>query len=845
MSVKLGAVSGTYHVQASELQRDRPVASVTAKTFDSIVIFLDDKNYPFTLDKRSKGSALLDAVYNHLELSERDYFGLQFADQSQDYENAQNGSCHFRWLDGNKPIRKQVSILHNPTFFFRVKFYVTDPSKLREEYTRYHYFMQIRTDIANGKLHAPVDTAIVLAALTVQSDLGDYSPEEHGPEYLRDVKLIPNQTHAFEQAVMRAHQQQRGKNPADAEFAYLEKAARLDQYGVELYTARVKDASQLEIQLGVTAAGLVVFQNNIKINTFAWSKIVKISFKRKQFFVKLRRDDAADDGQNASSSSNAATGDLIGFNLESYRSCKDLWKSCVEHHTFFRMHNSQTTTKRSFFSSKYRYRSPSGQFVRRPAGGSTRNNLMEERRPPPPLNVPNSRSLNNMPNPTSTPANGGPQKKAWSADKLHEKNHQDAKRQASPTSNAIQVNGNNQFEKLVCVRIKPDSEGRFGFNVKGGADQSTPIIVSRVAKNSPADLSLPRLNEGDQVLYINGRDVSQHTHEQVVMFIRASRETHSGELELLVKPNMYNIGQDTPGFCDEADYTLENGQLSIPYADTLRGSMTVLSQAVESGLASLQFEKLYRTKASGMFSEARKDCNMAKNRYRDISPYDDSRVVLFPTNQGTDYINANHVNMNIPGSGIRNCYIAAQGPLQNTVNDFWSMLWQQRTSLVVMLTLSMERGRDKCFQYWPPVYEKKQYGLLSVTCIHQNTNDKLAIRDLNVVEGNDERHIKHVQYLAWPDHGVPDDAAHFLQFVRRVREWRAGMVEPTVVHCSAGIGRTGVLIGIETAMCLIEANQPVNPAKIVQEMREQRAMMVQTVDQYRFICDAILKLYNG
>lgn len=366
-----------------------------------------------------------------------------------------------------------------------------------------------------------------------------------------------------------------------------------------------------------------------------------------------------------------------------------------------------------------------------------------------------------------------------------------------------------------------------------------------MAKDSPADLSIPRLNEGDQVLYINGRDVSQHTHEQVVMFIRASRETHSGELELCVKQNMY-IGEDTSGLnTDEADYTLDNGLLSIPQQNNLRGSMSVLEQAVDSGLASLQFEKLFRTKPSGMFIEARKECNLAKNRYRDISPYDDSRVILFPPNQGTDYINANYVDMNIPGSGIRNRYIAAQGPLSSTVNDFWSMLWQQQTSLVVMLTLIEERGRDKCSQYWPEVSYRKQYGLLTVTCLSEDSKDKLAIRNLKVVEGNDERHIKHVQYLAWPDHGVPDDAAHFLQFICKVREWRAGMVEPTVVHCSAGIGRTGVLIGIETAMCLIEANQPVYPTEIVKQMREQRAMMVQTVDQYRFICDALLKLYKG
>nr|KAG5708397.1 hypothetical protein BaRGS_034428 [Batillaria attramentaria] len=301
---------------------------------------------------------------------------------------------------------------------------------------------------------------------------------------------------------------------------------------------------------------------------------------------------------------------------------------------------------------------------------------------------------------------------------------------------------------LVTIRMKPDDHGRFGFNVKGGADQGMPIIVSRVAPDTPADLAIPRLNEGDQVLYINGRDVSQHTHEQVVMFIKASRETHSGELVLIVRPNVY-VGEDT---ADEPDFTYipETHQIasSSSNANTLESSLLLLQEGLESGAAIAQFE----------------------------------------------------------------------------------MVWEQHSSLVVMLTTKVERGRVKCHQYWPQLYETEDFGALQITCVKEEETPSFAFREFNLthVETNEERHIRHMQYIAWPDHGVPDDPSDFLDFVMKVRQARSGMVEPTVVHCSAGIGRTGVLITMETAMYLIEANQPVYPLTIVRQMRDQRAMLIQT-----------------
>ncbi|XP_025096185.1 tyrosine-protein phosphatase non-receptor type 4-like isoform X2 [Pomacea canaliculata] len=911
MSIKLVS-SGSYNVRASEMAHNQ---DRQPKTVNCVVHFLDETDETFEVDKRSKAQQLLDKVFDHLELVEKDYFGLQFIDMAP-------GEDGMRWLDPLKTIKKQC---RGPPyeFFFRVKFYVSDPSKLAEEYTRYHFFLQVRQDMLSGKLVCSEHQAAALASYAVQSELGDFNPDEHKDGYLNGFMFVPNQTREFEQQVAEKHRQHRGQTPADAEFNFLERAKRLEMYGVDLHNARLmlpeeekKDQSSIEIQLGVTSAGLVVFQNNLRINTFSWGKIVKISFKRKQFFIQLRREVVTDSieppaEEKSGKAQNEPVENLIGFNMTSYRSCKNLWKSCVEHHTFFRLHHPNPPSKKIFslgskFSGRTEFqtleeskrrakiertfsRSPSKRY-RRTVGAVSRDAILEERR-----FIDGYRQLSksqtfsghsdcaqhalyrrdgfNSQVRATLPHDYKSSRTSW-LDARSDKSDDDggflshttsrdnyplpvptkvvsynsdskSDTYTQPTYSDYLPNGNCVSDGLVTIRMKPDDHGRFGFNVKGGADQGMPIIVSRVAPETPADLAIPRLNEGDQVLYINGRDVSQHTHEQVVMFIKASRETHSGELVLIVRPNVY-VGEDT---ADEPDFTYipETHQIasSSSSANTLESSLLLLQEGLESGAAIAQFEQLYRKKPGLTVNVARLDANINKNRYRDISPYDQTRVILKHGVNG-DYVNANYVNMEIPGSGIVNRYIAAQGPLPNTCIDFWQMIWEQQSSLVVMLTTKVERGRVKCHQYWPQLYETEDFGPLQITCVKEEETPSFAFREFNLthVETSEERHIRHMQYIAWPDHGVPDDPSDFLEFVMKVRQARAGMVEPTVVHCSAGIGRTGVLITMETAMYLIEANQPVYPLTIVRQMRDQRAMLIQTSSQYKFVCEAILRVYH-
>ncbi|KAK3108761.1 hypothetical protein FSP39_015097 [Pinctada imbricata] len=389
MSMRL-VTGGTYNVRASEMAAH--VQDRQPKTVTCVVHFLDDAQKEFEIDKRAKSQHLLDKVFSHLELVEKDYFGLQFVDLSPvsdgmvSHSHMPVGPYAMRWLDPLKTIKKQC---RGPPFefYFRVKFYVSDPSKLAEEYTRYHFFLQVKRDIVEGRLVCPAQTAALLASYAVQSELGDYNPEEHKGNYLAEYQYIPNQTEEFEKQVVDLHKQHRGQNPAEAELNYLDKAKRLEMYGVDLHIAR--DQSNIDIQLGVTSVGLVVFQNNVKINTFPWAKIVKISFKRKQFFIQLRRE------------VNDSVENLIGFNMISYRSCKNLWKSCVEHHTFFRLYVPNPPSKKIFtigskFSGRTEYqsmednkrrakiersfsRSPSKRYARRTVSGHTRDVIIQEK----------------------------------------------------------------------------------------------------------------------------------------------------------------------------------------------------------------------------------------------------------------------------------------------------------------------------------------------------------------------------------------------------------------------------------------------------------------------------------
>uniref|UniRef100_A0A3Q3JAI4 FERM domain-containing protein n=1 Tax=Monopterus albus TaxID=43700 RepID=A0A3Q3JAI4_MONAL len=301
------------------------------KTTPFKVTLLDSSEFEGEIEKHSKGQTLMDMVCEHLNLLEKDYFGLTFADTD----------TQKNWLDPSKEIKKQMR--NCPWHFaFAVKFYPPDPSQLTEDITRYYLCLQLRDDMLSGRLPCSFVTHTLLGSYTVQAELGDYDQDDHGSDYVSDFRFAPNQTRELEERVMELHRNHKGMTPAEAEMNFLENAKKLSMYGVDLHHA--KDSEGIEIMLGVCANGLLIYRDRLRINRFAWPKILKISYKRSNFYIKIRP------GEYEQFES------TIGFKLPNHRAAKRLWKVCIEHHTFFRLVSPEPPPKGFLvMGSKFRY----------------------------------------------------------------------------------------------------------------------------------------------------------------------------------------------------------------------------------------------------------------------------------------------------------------------------------------------------------------------------------------------------------------------------------------------------------------------------------------------------------
>uniref|UniRef100_A0A9J7XXS4 Si:dkey-178k16.1 n=1 Tax=Cyprinus carpio carpio TaxID=630221 RepID=A0A9J7XXS4_CYPCA len=319
----------------SRMSRSPQKSSKRPKTVAVKVTLLDGSAYETGVEKLCKGHVLLDLVCEHLNLLEKDYFGLTFSDT----ESQKN------WLDPSKEIKKQIRV--GPWHFsFAVKFYPPDPSQLIEDITRYYLCLQLREDILSGHLPCSFVTHALLGSYAVQAELGDYDPEEHGPDYISEFRFAPNQTRELEERVMELHRNYRGMSPAEAEINFLENAKKLSMYGVDLHHA--KDSEGIDIMLGVCASGLLIYRDRLRINRFAWPKILKISYKRSNFYIKIRPGEVEKKYEQFEST--------IGFKLPNHRASKRLWKVCIEHHTFFRLVSPEPPPKGFLvIGSKFRY----------------------------------------------------------------------------------------------------------------------------------------------------------------------------------------------------------------------------------------------------------------------------------------------------------------------------------------------------------------------------------------------------------------------------------------------------------------------------------------------------------
>ncbi|XP_078798989.1 band 4.1-like protein 2 isoform X16 [Oryzias latipes] len=297
------------------------------------VTLLDGTDFSCEVEKRANGQYLFFKVCEHLNLLEKDYFGLT-------YKDTHDEKC---WLDPMKEIKRQIRS-NNWQFSFNVKFYPPDPSLLTEDITRYLLCLQLRDDVAFGRLPCSFVTHALLGSYTLQAEFGDQEPDQPRPlDFISQQTFAPNQSKEMEEKILELHKSHKGMTPAQADIQFLENAKKLSMYGVDLH--RAKDSEGVDIMLGVCANGLLVYKDRLRINRFAWPKILKISYKRNNFYIKIRP------GETEQFES------TVGFKLQNHRSAKRLWKVCVENHSFFRLNAPEPPTKARFLTlgSKFRY----------------------------------------------------------------------------------------------------------------------------------------------------------------------------------------------------------------------------------------------------------------------------------------------------------------------------------------------------------------------------------------------------------------------------------------------------------------------------------------------------------
>ncbi|XP_037633041.1 FERM domain-containing protein 3 isoform X2 [Sebastes umbrosus] len=310
---------------------------------------LDDSEISCSIQRDTKGQFLLDHVSNHYNLLEKDYFGIRYVDPEKQRH----------WLEPNKPVVRQMKSLQPYTMCFRVKFYPHEPMKIKEELTRYLLYLQLKRDIYHGRLLCPFAEAAYLGACIIQAELGDYDPEEHPSDYIRDFKLFPKQSLKLERKIIEIHKNElRGQSASFAELNMLQRAHSLETYGVDPHPC--KDFTGSTAFLGFTATGFVVFQGNKRIHLLKWADVSKLKFEGKTFYVIGIQKEISLTGRIHCNRMSSLKKLVLTFHTSTPAACKHLWKCGVENQAFYKCaKSSQIKTVSSsnifFKGSRFRY----------------------------------------------------------------------------------------------------------------------------------------------------------------------------------------------------------------------------------------------------------------------------------------------------------------------------------------------------------------------------------------------------------------------------------------------------------------------------------------------------------
>lgn len=809
----------------------------------SVLVEIPDKScIEVTLSRDALGLECLQSVARELGLDEVEYFGLCYKTKKG----------HEWWLVLEKPMKKQLeqqaySCVGTVNLKFKIHFFVAGSSclRLQDKLTRHFYYLQLQEQILEGSLSCEKDTAVLLASYSVQAEIGDHDAERF-TSFVKNKTLFPSNVttiyikEVLEQQVAELCQHHRGLTSEEAELEYILITQQLEGYGDEYYPAKDKDG--FIILVGASFLGIVVrHPHGLPPACFRWPDIVRISHNKKYFCIETTK-----------------TFDTIQFEMDDAPTAKYVWRMFVAHHQFCRLNlstsgaqTSNTNHQSNSLETATREFSNKTGVITSYGGNSSQSS---------------SRSVKGLVNPVFSEQDCAiPEEK----NRIQDKHIVDCvPRDSSSLANRYTLS-RPQSVNMSSMDNQNDFLVRDGLCTSHNSlDQNQGLYAQGLYNNAVVDNEV-----GSSLSMDSGNPLGTQSLESLDDRSHNTPNTSSGEacsdisrparpvslnLEHIAADNSSEVTGRTSGYSTSNDSDLEESrELDFDTEDEMPLSretqLEELEKIFSEGQVFTEFQKVERRSEKLTTTSAQCGGNAEKNRYKNVVPYEETRVRLNPRNNssGSDYINADFVKL---GVGSRTYhYIAAQGPMENTVSDFWQMVWEQNVRIIVAATDDKINSKSACYPYWPEdMYgSRKTFNSFDVETVSIRNTSSYKVRKLSLKQAstNQMRIIHHLHFTEWPDHGVPQDPKHFLEFLDELESVRqhvslnqghAQEFQPVAVHCTAGVGRTGVIILTDLMIACLQSNQRVNILKSLIHLRCQRMLLVANFGQYRFVYTTLI-----
>uniref|UniRef100_A0A3Q1I492 protein-tyrosine-phosphatase n=1 Tax=Anabas testudineus TaxID=64144 RepID=A0A3Q1I492_ANATE len=829
-----------------KLRRTRRYNVLSKNYFVTRIRLLDSTVIECTLSVESTGQECLEAVAQRLELRETHYFGLWFHGKTQ--TPAQ------RWVELEKPLKKQLDKFGNePLLFFGVMFYVPNVSRLEQEATRYQYYLQVKKEVLDGRLHCTVEQGIRLAGLAVQADFGDFT-QFMSQDFLREYVLFPVNWHNGEefledwtQKVAEEHKSHCRMQPAEAELLYIKEVEKLDGFGQESFAA--KDNYTNDIFIGVSFIGVFVKHRNGR--SIMWKDIGTIAHNKSAITVEITSRD-----------------DTIIFHMEDMEMAKYVARLFTARHKFYKQnkicteptHSPAPIRRRPTWTHLYMFTMfcVTLVLVYFLSLLCSLDSIFHD--------DPYYKSETSLDRcPVDFPFRNGtvPNGSMYSSPSLGSLNHSQTFVPPSPMSSNLSIPGSelmrpdyipsHRHSAIIAPSYRPTPE------YDAVMRQKRRMVPTHHDLHSQ---SLRSLNISNACAY---RQPEALVYSQPEMRERGPYHGFSSLLKTLERQKMSVDSMKRPLMMAALNglYVARMPVPESPAEEVTKANTDERCKNLELKLEEEQvfteYEQVSKKRANCNLTTATLPENAERNRFRDVVPYEDNRVELVPNKENnTGYINASHIKVMIRGEEWH--YIATQGPLANTCADFWQMVWEQGVNVIAMVTAEEEGGRSKCHRYWPKLGSKHNsatHGKFKVTTKFRTDSGCYATTGLKVKHllSGQERTVWHLQYTDWPEQGCPEYVGGFLCYleeIQSVRRHTNSMLDtskslnpPVVVHCSAGVGRTGVVILTELMISCLEHNEPMEVPIMLSELRQQRMLMVQTISQYKFVYQVLIQFLKN